>query len=116
VHESNAQRLEKIIDAFGWPGASLVGEDGAEAAWLILQHAISKPILQRRCLPLLQRAAEQGQALWKQYAMLLDRIRFNERKPQVYGTQFDWDKDGQMSPWPMEDPNRHQTFRLGKRL
>ena len=34
---------------------------------------------------------------------MTDRIRFNERKPQVYGTVFDWDEHGQLSPWTIED-------------
>jgi hypothetical protein len=34
---------------------------------------------------------------------LTDRIRFNERKPQVFGTVFDWDDNGEMSPWEIED-------------
>jgi hypothetical protein len=36
----NAKRLDEIVDAHGWPGKSLVGEDGAHAAWLIAQHAV----------------------------------------------------------------------------
>lgn len=30
----------------------------------------------------------------KQVAMLTDRICFNENRPQVYGTVFDWDENG----------------------
>lgn len=26
-----------------------------------------------------------------------------ENRPQLYGTQYDWDENGQMSPWPIED-------------
>jgi hypothetical protein len=36
--------------------------------------------------------------------MLLDRIRVFEGRPQVYGTSFDWDDGGQMSPIPIEEP------------
>src|SRR3954453_2080197 len=32
-------RLAAIIAAVGWPGRSLVGEDGADAAWALAQHA-----------------------------------------------------------------------------
>lgn len=53
VHRSNAARLTGIIERYGWPGKSLVGEDGAEAAWLIAQHAIGDPPFMRRCLLLL---------------------------------------------------------------
>ncbi len=103
VHDRNAQRLDEIIDESDWPGVSLVGEDGGEAAWLIAQHAIALPAFQRKCLGLLVQTAEKGEAPWWQVAYLTDHIRFNEGKPQVYGTQFDWDKNGSMSPWPIDD-------------
>ena len=50
IHDKNAVRLTEIIEQHGWPGRGLVGEDGARAAWLILQHAIGHPDLQRRGL------------------------------------------------------------------
>jgi hypothetical protein len=33
----------------------------------------------------------------------VDRIRFFEGRPQLYGTQFDWNENGEMNPWPIED-------------
>src|SRR4051794_34670761 len=59
VHDRNAARLTEIVEGYGWPGRSLVGEDGARAACLILHHAIGHPALQRRGLVLLQQAAAQ---------------------------------------------------------
>src|SRR5688572_32789637 len=56
VHDRNAARLAEILDSRGWPMRSLVGEHAARAAWLILQHAISHPGLQRRGLALLKEA------------------------------------------------------------
>ncbi len=53
IHNQNADRLKSILDQFGWPTVDLVGADAAEAAWLIVQHAISKPDFQRRCLEIL---------------------------------------------------------------
>jgi len=38
--------------------------------------------------------------------MLTDRIRVLEGRPQVYGTQFDWDENGEISPLPIEDAAR----------
>lgn len=104
VHVENAKALESLLDWHGWPGRSLVGDDGAEAAWLIAQHAISRPAFQRRCLQLIQQAVHRGDVPPRHEAALLDRIRFNERKPQVYGTICDWDARGELSPWPIEAP------------
>ncbi|MES3030756.1 MAG: DUF6624 domain-containing protein [Pseudomonadota bacterium] len=104
LHESNADRLAEIIPTYGWPTSEIVGPDGAEAAWLIVQHAISRPAFQKACLTHLQEAADAGSAPPWQPAMLLDRIRMFEGLPQIYGTQFDWDDAGEMSPVPIQDP------------
>jgi hypothetical protein len=94
VHRANAARLAQIVDASGWPGRSRVGDDGASAAWRILQHAIGEPALMRRMLPLLQAAAARGEADLAEVAMLEDRIRVFEGRLQRYGTQYDWNDDG----------------------
>ena len=111
LHRRNAEVLDSIINTHGWPGRSLVGDDGAKAAWLVLQHAIGNPELQRKCLPILQAAAASGDADTWSAVYLEDRICFFERRPQRYGTQFDWDDDGELSPWVLEDPARVDEYR-----
>jgi hypothetical protein len=59
--------------------------------------------LQRRGLVLLQEAAARGDVPPVEVAMLDDRIRCFEGRPQRYGTQFDWDEHGRISPLPIED-------------
>jgi hypothetical protein len=103
VHDTNAARLDAIIATHGWPGRRLVGEEGARAAWLILQHAIAQPDFQRRGLLLLQYAANRGDVPLDEVAMLEDRVRVFEGRPQKYGTQYDWDERGELSPHPIDD-------------
>jgi hypothetical protein len=103
VHRRNAAALLEIVERHGWPVRALVGEQAARAAWIILQHAIGDPSLQRRGLGWLQ-AAARGEVAPIEVAMLEDRIRCYEGRPQRYGTQFDWDASGQLSPYPVEDP------------
>lgn len=104
VHRRNAARLAAILDQWGWPGRTTVGADGAHAAWIVAQHAIGEPALQRRVLQLLRTAAAQGEATVLEVAMLEDRIRVSEGRPQRYGTQYDWDEEGELSPLPVEEP------------
>lgn len=101
VHDANAAMLRAMIEQDGWPDAARVGEDGAEAAWLIAQHAIAQPDFQRSCLDAL---GNSDAPAW-QAAMLEDRIRVHEGRLQLYGSSFDWDADGVMSPRPIEDPD-----------
>ena len=111
VIRRHAAALEAILEQRGWPGKSLVGEDGSHAAWFVLQHAIARPDLQRRGLLLLCAAVARGEAAPAQAAYLEDKICFWERRPQRYGTQFDWDAEGRMRPWVLEDPERVDAHR-----
>jgi len=114
VHKRNATRLQEIIRTHGWPGKSVVNRDGVEAAWRIVQHAIGNPALQRECLILLKDAILKGEAEPWQAAMLEDRIRSLEGRFQIYGTQFDWDEHGELSPYPPIEDLEHLEERRQK--
>lgn len=103
LHEANARELELLIDDEGWPSVEETGEDGCEAAFIIALHAISRPAFQRRCLTMMKAAASRGDIPARHPAVLEDRIRTLEGKPQLYGTLLDWDEAGQLSPLPVED-------------
>jgi hypothetical protein len=106
VHENNALRLQAIMAQVGWPTEGLVGKRAAEAAWLIAQHAISQPEFQRSCLTLLAEAAREHMVPLWQPAMLEDRIRRFESRPQLYGTQLEPDAHGDMRPYTIDDAER----------
>ncbi len=103
VDAANAARMREVIDEFGWPGWSLVGEDGAEAAWVLIQHADFHLDLQKQGLALLEAAVAAGDASPGDLAYLTDRVLVAEGKPQVYGTQVSIE-DGIVTPrTPIED-------------
>lgn len=62
VDRANTARMQAIVAEHGWPGRSLVGTDGAAAAWLLVQHADADRAVQERCLALLQTAVAAGEA------------------------------------------------------
>ena len=101
VDAKHTSRMRAIVAKHGWPGRSLVGDDGAHAAWLLVQHADSAFMAQ--CLPLMKRAVAAGQAFAKDYVYLLDRVRMQQGKPQIYGTQFTSAADGKLVLHPIED-------------
>ncbi|MBP9819271.1 hypothetical protein KBC79_00885 [Candidatus Woesebacteria bacterium] len=111
LHKANAAELKKIIKEYGWPDKTLVGEDGVQAAWLVLQHDIGEPDFLRSVQPLLEQASNEGKIPKEQYAYFIDRINLFEGKPQKYGTQYDWDEDGQLSPSPIEDIEKVDELR-----
>jgi hypothetical protein len=101
LHEANARELELIIDDEGWPTPDVAGDDGAEAAWSVVMDAISRPAFMRRCLGLLRAAVARGQVPPRHAALLEDRIRMLEGRPQDGGSGLGWDDAGQLSPLPL---------------
>ncbi|MHC4404823.1 MAG: DUF6624 domain-containing protein [Planctomycetota bacterium] len=102
VDSAHTQRLREIVEAYGWPEISDVGEDGAHAAWLLLQHS-SDIEFQRTTLTLMEDAAERGEASRRSLALLTDRVLIHQDKPQRYGTQFKF-VDGRLEFHPIEAP------------
>src|SRR6476659_552536 len=115
VHHRNAVRLAAIMSDIGWPGRSVVSRDAADAAWLVLQHAIGDPPVMRRGLELL-RSLPMGEVDPIQVAMLEDRVRCHSGLPQVYGTQFDWNERGEIQPRPIDDVAHVDDLRAAIRL
>jgi hypothetical protein len=101
LDDKNTKRMKEIVDKHGWPGKSLVGEDGAQAAWLLVQHADRDREFQKRCLALMK-AAPKGEVSPSNLAYLTDRVLVGENKKQLYGTQFRQQGD-KMVPQPIED-------------
>ena len=105
VDDDNTHWLSDLLTTKGWPGRTLVGEDGALAAWLLAQHADRAPALQRAFLEALRGAVGQSEASPAHLAYLEDRMRVHDGQPQLYGTQFTL-TNGVFGPYPIEDPQR----------
>jgi hypothetical protein len=112
IHVKNAARLRELIAEHGWPVEDMAGPEGAEAAWLIGQHAIGEPEFMRRVLELVRSCAEQGRVPKWQAAYLEDRIALYEGQPQRFGTQgIDDTRDGLDRPWTLADPEHVNEWR-----
>jgi hypothetical protein len=94
-------RLKQIVARNGWLTPALVGKDGVEAAWLILQHSPDYA-WQEQMLPVLERAAATGEIRRTDLALLTDRVLVHRGKPQRYGNSFSF-KDGRLVADPIED-------------
>jgi len=103
LHNRHAEILDNIIEKHGFPMIEKFGKEASDAAWLVIQHSISKPEFMKKCAVLLEKAVAENQADAKQLAYLTDRIAVFEDSAQLYGTQFDWDENGEMSPKLFDD-------------
>ena len=104
IDAANLSRMKAITRRYGWPGPDLVGVDGTEAAFLLVQHA---PLtFEERMLPYVERAWRSNELSGQDYALLRDRTLIREGKEQIYGTQGvpfkDW-KNGEPALSPIED-------------
>lgn len=106
LHDKNAMILENIIDMIGYPVADKVGKEANEAAWLVIQHSIGRPKFMRKCARLLENEVKNKNADPQHFAYLSDRIAVLEGKPQLYGTQFDWDSSGLLNPDRFDDVSK----------
>lgn len=102
IDRENTAWMKQVVAEHGWPTRSMVGEDGANAAWLLVQHADADPAFQRECLDLMSKlSADDVNAM--NVAYLTDRVLLAEGHKQRYGTQFAT-VDGKQRPRPLEDP------------
>jgi heme-degrading monooxygenase HmoA len=100
IDRANLSELDAIVAKYGWPAKSLVGMKAAGGAWTVVQHNDHDAHV--RYLPLLQKAADAGELDRGLYATFVDRVRIEEGKPQVYGSQFH-EVNGELVPFPIED-------------
>jgi hypothetical protein len=100
VDKENTNWLKDVVEKYGWPTNTMVGKDGASAAWLLVQHADADIKFQRKCLDLMSKLPKE-EVSQVDFAYLTDRVLLAEGKKQVYGTQFTG--DGKLQPEPIED-------------
>jgi len=105
VVKSHTARLREIVSEYGWPGRSLVGENGADAAWLLLQHVNSQVTtirspagdeFCRSCVMLLHEAVANGEAHPRHLAAIADSLRLgNDESPEFASLPAQYELDDQ---------------------
>ena len=104
IYVQNTNRLRVIVAKFGWPGLKLVGADGSNGAFIIVQHSDQAPEFQGICLKKLAIAVKHGEAPRSHYAYLTDRVEINAGRKQVFGTQMEY-ASGEAKPKTVKDPD-----------
>jgi hypothetical protein len=92
VQQMDAQNIAWLRRALekGFPTAAQVGEPGVHLTWILLQHADSAPQLQQQWLPTLVARYQSHELPANDLARYVDRLLRAAKKPQRFGTQFDW--------------------------
>ncbi len=75
-----------IINQYGVPTISMVGQFASNKFFLLIQH--SEPKTQDKYYKLVKKAWKKGDFDSISYAMLTDRVLMGKKKKQIYGTQL----------------------------
>ena len=114
---ARSRQMKRIVNKYGWPTRKLVGKRASHFAWLLVQHADHDIKFQEYCLKLIKEAGENDEAVKNEVAFLTDRILVKQGKLQIYGTQFYFDKNGELIPRPIFNlphlNDRRKTMGLG---
>lgn len=79
--------MKETVARIGWPTITRVGNEGADNAWLLVQHADRDRPFQAHCLKLMEPLLVKGEVDPKNFAYLYDRVAIGTGKKQRYGTQ-----------------------------
>lgn len=111
----NLIEVKKILDERGWLGDSVIGEQGNQTLFLVIQHADQRT--REQYLPMMREAVRNGNAEPSALALLEDRVALGQGKRQIYGSQIGYDANGAYV-LPLDDPDhvdeRRKTVGLGK--
>jgi hypothetical protein len=102
IDSSNAVWLQEAVARHGWPERDVVGDDGARAAFLLVQHADHDTAFQAAMLPALDAAFRRRQADGQSVALLTDRLAVARKEPQIFGSQTTI-TDGRITFAPIAD-------------
>ncbi|MGV6813859.1 MAG: DUF6624 domain-containing protein [Phycisphaerales bacterium] len=109
IDQAQSDRLKEIVAHIGWPTRDLVGLKATQGAYMVIQHAGHDTEFQNECLSMMVDLVEQGELPASYVALLTDRIRVFQDRPQLFGTQMEMalNEQGIMVPTPsvqIEDP------------
>lgn len=100
----NLLKVKNILDGRGWLGEDVVGWEGNQTLFLVIQHAGLSDQLQY--LAMMRAAVRKGDASPGDLAMLEDRVALRQGKKQIYGSQLKKEiSSGEYFLLPLEDPD-----------
>lgn len=85
---SNHLHLKKIVKQYGFPSFRFVGKSSSHNFWMMVQHSDFDVPFQKKVLRLMRKRLKEKDASAQDYAFLVDRVRVNTKRLQLYGTQI----------------------------
>jgi hypothetical protein len=110
----NLIQVKVILDKYGWLGPDVIGPQGNNTLFLVIQHA--DQATQEKYLPMMREAVKKGNAQGSALALLEDRVALRQGKKQIYGSQIGRDETGAYYVSPLEDPDNVDKRRASVNL
>jgi hypothetical protein len=105
VDSLNYLIITDLFNRYGYLGYNKVGVISSHYFWLLVQHSDKHPDFQERVLDSMKIEASKGNSSMKDYAYLLDRVKVNTGRLQIYGTQMQYDSiNSTYETKPVEEP------------
>gem|GEM_PF-3135517 len=101
VQKSDSENLNyvlSLIDTYEWLPESIVGAEGSETMFFVVQHSNFKTMI--KVLPLVYKAAIEGDVRKYECAYLYDRILTMILGKQLYGTQYYYTANNSIVRYP----------------
>ena len=98
IDKSNMLFLDKVIQKYGYPGRSLVGELSKDAAAKIIIHSNNID----KYIDIVKKAAENNELTFTQAAKMEDMYLMSQKKERIYGTQTAYVR-GKYIIWPIKE-------------
>ena len=90
---ANMEKIKVIINKIGFPDRNKVGNDGADAVFILLMHTLNSGVNQQEnselIFPLMEKAVKEGNFTPYNYAILVDRQKGINKEKQVFGTYWE---------------------------
>ena len=104
VFTTHKNRIKQIFEKYGFVGFDLVGEEGSQNFWLMVQHSDHDPDFQKVVLEKMEIELYKKNVKPSNYGLLVDRVRLNSGEKQIFGTQVSYNMEtGQAYPKNLED-------------
>jgi len=103
IVQENYNKMQQLIDEYGWPNYSTVGKLAADAPLLVINHHENDSV-RSKYLPQIKAACLKNEGSCMEFAKIQDRILVSENKEQIYGMQFRYNADRKLEPFPIKDP------------
>ncbi|MBC7555011.1 MAG: hypothetical protein H7257_13665 [Taibaiella sp.] len=111
IDSFNLNVIKSIIIKYGWPGYSILGWEGDNNLWALVQHADKDVIFQKEVLELIGKSLLVNNTNRRNYAYLLDRVCMNINGTQLFGTQVRYADSTRFELFPLQDEINVEYFR-----